>query len=64
MKFLLVVCGLILALGGVMASCGPQQPYCPGGNNGACVDNSLGGSTGTGGVEQGDATVITGVGGM
>lgn len=65
MKFLLIVCGLILALGGVILSCGPQQHYCPGGANGVCADNSLGGSTGSGGsLEPGDATIINGTGGQ
>ena len=65
MKFLLVVCGLILALAGVMVSCGPQKPYCPGGPNGDCANNSLGGSNGAGGSsDQGGATVINGSGGQ
>ena len=66
MKFLLIVCGLLLALGGVIVSCGPQQVYCPTGNNGTCADNSLGGSTGSGGADQSDSgpTIITGSGGQ
>lgn len=65
MKFLLIVCGLVLALGAAMASCGPQKQYCPGGTNGECVDNSLGGSMGTAGNnDPGDATIITGSGGQ
>jgi hypothetical protein len=65
MKFLLIVCGLIVALGGIFASCGPQKAYCPSGPNGECADNSLGGSTGSGGdTGPGDATIITGSGGQ
>ncbi len=66
MKVLLIVCGLILALGGIMVSCGPQKAYCPGGPNGECADNSLGGSTGAGGadVDSGGATIINGTGGQ
>ncbi len=67
MKFVLIVCGLLLSLGGVMVSCGPQKQYCPSGSNGECADNSLGGSNGSGGgggSDQGDATIITGSGGM
>jgi hypothetical protein len=66
MKFLLIVCGLILALGGAIMSCGPQQAYCPGGPNGVCADNSLGGSTGSGGMDQSDSgpTIISGTGGQ
>lgn len=65
MKFVLIVCGLLMVLGAVMVSCGPQQQYCPTGNNGVCADNSLGGSTGSGGSsDQGDATIITGTGGQ
>ncbi len=65
MKFLLIVCGLFIALCGVVMSCGPQQAYCPNGPNGQCGDNSVGGNGGTTfDADQGDATIITGSGGM
>jgi hypothetical protein len=67
MKFLLIVCGLLVALGGVIVSCGPQKDYCPNGPNGECGNNSSG-SGGGGGVivdaDQGESTIITGTGGQ
>jgi hypothetical protein len=66
MKFLLIVCGLLVALGGVIVSCGPQKDYCPNGPNGDC--SPFGGSGGGGGTivdaNQGEATIITGAGGQ
>lgn len=47
MKFLWIACGLVLALCGVIVSCGPQKPYCPSSSTGQCLDNSgNGGITG------------------
>ena len=67
MKVLLIVCGLVMTLGGVVASCGPQKAYCPNLQNGDC--NNVGVATGgngdgSAGADQGDATIITGTGGM
>lgn len=63
MKFLWIVCGLALALCGVIVSCGPQKPYCPSSSTGQCLDNSGNGGQGGDTVDSGgpgDAVIISG----
>lgn len=66
MKFLLILCGLLVTLGGVMVACGPQKDYCPYLQNGNCNNQGVGtgGSTGAGGMDDAGATIITGSGGQ
>ncbi len=66
MKFLLIVSGLLLALCGVIVSCGPQKAYCPNGPNGECGDINNGSGGGGGSImdaDQGESTIITGTDG-
>ena len=63
MKFVLIVCGLFVALCAVIISCGPQKSYCPNGPNGECGNLAMGGNGGGGAMDPGDATIITGTGG-
>jgi hypothetical protein len=66
MRFLLIACGLIVTLGGVMASCGPKNQYCPDLQNGDCNNAGVatGGNSGAGGMDDAGATIITGTGGQ
>jgi len=67
MKFLLILCGLLVALAGVMVACGPQKAYCPNLQNGDCNNQGVasgGNGGGSAGADQGDATIITGSGGQ
>jgi hypothetical protein len=66
MKFLLILCGLLVTLGGVMVACGPQKEYCPNLQNGDCHNQGVGsgGNTGAGGMDDAGATIITGAGGQ
>jgi hypothetical protein len=67
MRFLLIALGLIVALGGVTASCGPQKAYCPNLQNGDCDNvgvNGMGGAGGDGNADSGSSTVINGSGGQ
>ncbi len=59
MKVFLIVCGLAVALCGVIVSCGPQKEYCPNSTTGQCLP-PMGQAGAQGGMDAdpGEATVL------
>ena len=50
-KPFLVICGMVAALSGTVASCGPERPFCPYGTDPEfiCLPDAGGSSGGSGG---------------